>query len=175
LFETANGRSVGSLAFTRSIWSTVSGIQMNLFETGMENHLNDADFFQLVSNSRQVGVWKDDITGCRWVLLGLWWISSPCVVMVRIYKVLAFNRRFGSFDKNFLNTAEQMRKFHHQRFGEFTRFCLYQAFWEVWWDSLIIAEQTGTFRHQWFGDINVLPRFHGDPSWKNICKGVWTS
>ena len=32
-----------------------------------------------------------------------------------------------------------------------------------------------TFRHQWFGDIDVLPRFHGDPSWKNICKGVWTS
>ena len=65
LFETANGRSVGSSAFTRSIRSTVPGIQMNLFETGIENHLNDADFFQLVSNSRQVGVWKDDITGCR--------------------------------------------------------------------------------------------------------------
>ena len=40
---------------------------------------------------------------------------------------------------------------------------------------LIISERTKTFRHQWFGDIDVLPRFHGDPSWKNICKGVWTS
>ena len=50
---------------TRSIRSTVPGIQMNLFETGMEDHHNVADLFQLVSNSRQVGVWKDDITGCR--------------------------------------------------------------------------------------------------------------
>ena len=41
-------------------------------------------------------MWKDDITGCRWVLFCLWWISSPYVVMVRIYKVLAFNRLLWS-------------------------------------------------------------------------------
>ena len=40
---------------------------------------------------------------------------------------------------------------------------------------LTTAERTKTFRHQWFGDINGLPRFHGDSSWKKICKGVWTS
>ena len=55
-----------------------------------------------------------------------------------------------------------------------TRFACYRRFWEVWRDSLIRAEQTKTFHHQWFGDFNVLPRFHGDPSWKNTCIGVWT-
>ena len=99
-------RDLWIFGVTRSIWFTVPGIQMNLFETGMENHLNDADFFQLVSNSRQVGVWKDDITGCRWVLFGLWWISSPYVVMVRIYKVLAFNRLFWSSTRYLGNFGE---------------------------------------------------------------------
>ena len=55
-----------------------------------------------------------------------------------------------------------------------TRFACYRRFWEVWRDSLIRAEQTKTFHHQWFGDFNVLPRFHGDPSWKNTCIRVWT-
>ena len=39
---------------TRSIRSTVSGIQRNLFGTGMEDHHNVADLFQMV---RTHGKW----------------------------------------------------------------------------------------------------------------------
>ena len=41
-------------------------------------------------------------------------------------------------------------------------------------DVLTTAERTKTFRHQWFGDIDVLQRLHGDPSWNGVCTEVWT-
>ena len=78
--------------------------------------------------------------------LGLWWISSPCMFVMRIYKVLAFNRLFG----------------------------LQQAIWKFWWDLLITAEQMREFHHHWFGDTNVSQRFHRDSSWNNTCIGAWT-
>ena len=39
--------------------------KLNLFGTGMDDHHNAADRFHMVSNSRQVGVWKYGLALCR--------------------------------------------------------------------------------------------------------------
>ena len=102
----------------------VPGIQMNLFETGMEDHHNVADLFHLVSNSRQVGVWKYGIALCRWVLHSfgysdfhhqwcLWWEVTTVLPAIGILKAFA-------------HQDEANGKFRHQWFGD-DQVCLLQA------------------------------------------------
>ena len=102
----------------------VPGIQMNLFETGMEDHHNVADLFHLVSNSRQVGVWKYGIALCRWVLHSfgysdfhhqwcLWWEVTTVLPAIGILKAFA-------------HQDEENGKFRHQWFGD-DQVCLLQA------------------------------------------------
>ena len=102
----------------------VPGIQMNLFETGMEDHHNVADLFHLVSNSRQVGVWKYGIALCRWVLHSfgysdfhhqwcLWWEVTTVLPAIGILEAFA-------------HQDEANGKFRHQWFGD-DQVCLLQA------------------------------------------------
>ena len=116
---------------TRSIWSTVSGIQRNLFGTGMEDHHNVADLFQMV---RTHGKWGCGnmvppcyhlvpLSSARFCLQWCpWWevtVVLPSIGVLETFahqdgangkisspmvwwrQWFAFNRRFGSFGEIF--------------------------------------------------------------------------
>ena len=153
------------MAYTRSIRSTVSGIQRNLFGTGMEDHHNVADLFQMV---RTHGKWGCEIwyhlstTLCRWVLHVFvysdfhqqwfpWWEVTTVLPAIGVLETLAQH-------------DEASWKFSSPL---------------VWWclrlDHLLITmRQMRRFHSHWFGDIRVSERFHGNPSWNSRYRSLGT-
>ena len=117
LFETANGRSVGSLAFTGI--DPICGLlefKLNQFSTRWKDHLKDAGLFQRV---RTHGKW-----GCgNMVLPGA---AEFCTVLFTV--IFTNNGVHGeklqlfclqqAFWEHLLIKMKQMGKFRHQWFGD---------------------------------------------------------